>query len=245
MDSQQRYNRKIRKICDEVQRLCSSGEIESALNLLFKAYQDTQDDVFKGFIDQICQQAGINPQELGKVATVTRPLPQRKDPLQMLEEIKRKKQEGISTRRPQEDDVYTKTYRETIDGIGTFVREKVTKGWASGQRFSDTETKSFTAGCGCLLSSAKELGGICAVCNKPVCKNHLIQCFECHRPICSVHMRNIEDKPFCIRCFHEIEHKLTEETDQWLLDQEPPPKRWSLGGKKKKKLPPGGEESDG
>lgn len=147
-----------------------------------------------------------------------------KPPSEMMDDIRRRQQTGVSTRKPRGgDQIFVKTVRETVHGIGSFVREKVTKGWKGGQSFYDTEHGSALLACGCVVKSRDEYGGMCHTCNKPACPNHLHQCLECHIQICSVHMKAIGEYEFCLKCYKKAEFEVGEGYDTW-DEYEPPPK---------------------
>lgn len=223
-----------------IYKAAAAGDMETALLALKHAYKDYPEPEFRQAIIEFTEKTGLlkDAPEPGREPRRTREredfrtrdygidedegLPKR--PSDMMDDIRRKQKSGISTRAPRGgSDVLTTIVRETIYGVGSFIKEKISKGWEKGRQFSDEEHGSIALRCGCIVRENIEIGGICQICKEPSCKNHIHQCGQCHKSICSMDMRKFQEQMVCIPCYQMIEYELREKTDKWALDPQPPP----------------------
>ena len=235
----------LKQLLAQVAMHINRGDKDTALKMLKQIYEDTHDKDLRKIIVQF----GIEAELLEEPREQERePEPEEqphapdpglpKHPSDMMDDIRRRHKTGIPTRTKKgQEEVFKKTVRETIYGVGSFIVEKVTMGVKGGQKFSDTEHGSVSLVCGCVVNSKNEMAGPCSICNGSPCKNHFYNCFECHRPVCIVHMRNIEDKELCIECYEMFRYEVEELTDTWDTDPTPAPEGFfqSFFGKKDKK----------
>lgn len=230
----------------EVMNCINHGDRDTALKFLKQIYGDVHDQDLRQIIIKFGIETGLlekpteherEPEPEPKEQPIAPDPGLPKHPSDMMDDIRRGKT-GIPTRTKKgKEDVFTKTIRETIHGVGSFIKEKVIMGVKGGQRFSEIEHASVALVCGCVVNSKNEMAGPCSICNGSPCKNHFYNCFECHHPVCIVHMKRIEDKELCIRCYEMFRYQIEELTDTWETDQTPPPEGFlqSLFGKKDKK----------
>jgi hypothetical protein len=182
----------------EVAQQCfDEGNTKSGLDFLRQAYALSKDPRIKELIEEASYEGGSD------YTSPERPGAGSDDPMEMLADLLRRDKEGISTRKPKQDDIYSKSHKQRVEGLGEFENHRTTKGWRGEERFSEVVDSGFIAECGCILDSKNELGGSCYECNRVVCKKHILQCFKCNKLICNEDAWSLDGKPHCYDCVYD------------------------------------------